>query len=52
MTTLLLINIRRLATMDAARRELSDAAIYIRDKVVEFVGSREEMPADSSRSRD
>ena len=48
MTTLLLTNISRLATMDAARRELSDAAIFIRDKVVEFVGSREEMPADSA----
>ncbi len=48
MTTLLLTNISRLATMDAARRELSDAAIFIRDKVVEFVGLREEMPADSA----
>ena len=48
MTTLLLTNISRLATMDAARRELSDAAIYIRDKVVEFEGSREEMPVDSA----
>ena len=48
MTTLLLTNISRLATMDAARRELSDAAIFIRDKVVEFVGSRKEMPADSA----
>ena len=48
MTTLLLTNIRHLATMDAARRELSDAAIFIRDKVVEFVGSREEMPADTA----
>ena len=48
MTTLLLTNISRLATMDAARRELSDAAIFIRDKVVEFVGSRKEMPADTA----
>ena len=48
MTTLLLTNISRLATMDAARRELSDAAIFIRDKVVEFVGLREEMPADTA----
>ena len=48
MTTLLLKNIRHLATMGAARRELSDAAIYIRDNVVEFVGLREEMLAYSA----
>lgn len=48
MTTLLLKNIRHLATMDAARRELSDAAIFIRDNLVEAVGPLEEMPAENA----
>jgi len=47
-TTLLLKNIRYLATMDARRRELPDAAIYVRDNVIEVVGKLEEMPADSA----
>lgn len=48
MTTLLLKNIRQLATMDAARRELPDAAVYIRDNVIEAVGKLEEMPGDGA----
>ncbi|MCY4070159.1 MAG: 8-oxoguanine deaminase [Chloroflexi bacterium] len=48
MTTLLLKNIRYLATMDARRREIADAAIYVRDNVIEAVGTLEEMPTDSA----
>ncbi len=48
MTTLLLKNIRYLATMDAARREIPEAAIYIRDNIIEAAGKLEEMPADSA----
>ncbi|MDE2818892.1 MAG: 8-oxoguanine deaminase [Chloroflexota bacterium] len=48
MAALLLKNIRCLATMDARRRELSDAAVYIRDNMIEAVGKLEEMPAESA----
>ena len=48
MTTLLLKNIGYLATMDAARRELPKAAIYVRDSIIEAAGKLEEMPADSA----
>ncbi len=48
MTTLLLKNIRYLATMDAARRELPEAAIFVRDNIIEAAGKLEEMPADSA----
>lgn len=48
MSTILLKNIKCLATMDAARRELADAAIFVRDNVIEAVGTREQMPADSA----
>ncbi len=45
MKTLLLKNIRRLATMDAERRELSDAWILVRGKVIEALGAGDEPPA-------
>ena len=48
MSTLLLKNISYLATMDSARRELTGAAIYVRDNVVVAVGMLEDMPADSA----
>ena len=48
MTTLLLKNIGYLATMDAARRELPKAAIFVRDNIIEAAGKLEEMPADSA----
>ncbi len=48
MATLLLKNIRYLATMDAARREIPDAAVYVRDNIIEAVGKLEEMPSDSA----
>ena len=44
MTTTLLKNIRRLATMDAERRELSDAWILVRGKVIDSLGAGDEPP--------
>ena len=48
MATLLLKNIRYLATMDGARRELQNAAVYVRDNIIEAVGMLAEMPSDSA----
>ena len=47
MTTLLAKNIHTLATMDDHRRELHDAALFVRDNVVEAVGALADMPAQS-----
>jgi 8-oxoguanine deaminase len=44
MTTLLVKNIHTLVTMDAARRELHNAAIFVRDQVIEQVGMVAELP--------
>ena len=48
MTTLLVRNIDTLATMDAARRELRDAAIYVRDNAIVAVGTLADMPATTA----
>lgn len=48
MATLLLKNIRYLATMDETRREIPDAAVYVRDNIIEAVGKLAEMPSDSA----
>ena len=48
MSSLLLKNIRRLATMDAQRRELHDAWILVRDNVIESLGTDDAPPADRS----
>lgn len=48
MPTLLAKNIHTLATMDDARREIRDAAIFMRDNVIEAVGSLAEMPAQTA----
>ncbi len=45
MTTLLVKHVRKLVTMDEARRELDDGALFIRDGVIEAVGHTGEMPA-------
>ncbi|GAB4526559.1 MAG: 8-oxoguanine deaminase [Anaerolineae bacterium] len=46
MTTLLLKHIHTLITMDTARRELTDAAMFIRDNVIVFVGSTADLPVE------
>ena len=48
MTTLLAKNIHTLATMDDDRRELHDAALFVRGNVVEAVGALADMPAQSA----
>jgi 8-oxoguanine deaminase len=45
MSTLLVRNIRALATMDDDRREMTDAAIYVVDNVIAAVGSNADMPS-------
>ncbi|MEP6873137.1 MAG: 8-oxoguanine deaminase [Burkholderiales bacterium] len=44
MTTLLIRNARLLVTMDAQRREIADAAVFVRDNVIEAVGPTAELP--------
>jgi 8-oxoguanine deaminase len=44
MGTLLVKNIHTLVTMDGARREIRDAAIYVRDHVIEHVGLTATLP--------
>ncbi|MBL8162287.1 MAG: 8-oxoguanine deaminase [Anaerolineae bacterium] len=48
MATLLVKNIHTLVTMDAARRELRDAALFVRDGVIEAVGTLAEMPTQTA----
>ena len=51
MSTLLVKNIELLATFDDGRREIKDGAIYVRDNVIEAVGSSADigaMPADET----
>ncbi|MRX09878.1 8-oxoguanine deaminase [Pseudoduganella sp. FT25W] len=45
--TLLIKNARVLVTMDDTRREIADGAVYIRDNVIEQVGSSAELPQDA-----
>ncbi|UCV06732.1 8-oxoguanine deaminase [Dechloromonas denitrificans] len=49
MTTLLLKDADVLVTMDAARREIVGGGVFIRDGVIEAVGSRAELPASADR---
>ncbi len=48
MTTLLVKHIHTLVTMDSQRREISDGAVFVRDGVIEAVGTLAEMPAQSA----
>ncbi|MAS33224.1 MAG: 8-oxoguanine deaminase [Anaerolineaceae bacterium] len=48
MPTLLAKNIHTLATMDADRHEIKDAAIFVRDNVIEVVGPLADMPAQTA----
>lgn len=47
MTTLLLKNADILATMDAARREIRNGGVFIRDGVIEHVGESADLPAEA-----
>lgn len=44
MTTLLVKNIDTLVTMDVGRREISNGALFVRDNIVEQVGTTAELP--------
>ncbi|MBC8057744.1 MAG: 8-oxoguanine deaminase [Rhizobiales bacterium] len=44
MPTLLVRNAQLLVTMDAQRRELADGAVFVRDNVIEAVGSTADLP--------
>lgn len=44
MTTLLVKNIHTLVTMDSQRREIRHGALFVRDHVIEQVGTLEELP--------
>lgn len=48
MSTLLLKNIHTLVTMDDAGREIKDAAVFVRDNVIEAVGTLDAMPAQTA----
>jgi cytosine/adenosine deaminase-related metal-dependent hydrolase len=52
MTTLLLKNIHTLVTMNTAREELRDAAVLIRDHVIERVGRTVDLPASADEVLD
>ena len=52
MPTLLVKNIHTLATMDAARTEIQDAAIFVRDHVIEQVGPTAKLPATADEVLD
>ncbi|MBZ8178874.1 MAG: 8-oxoguanine deaminase [Oscillatoria sp. PMC 1051.18] len=52
MTTLLVKNIHTLVTMDAARREIRDGALFIRDNVIEQVGTTSELPQTAEEMLD
>jgi 8-oxoguanine deaminase len=52
MSTLLIKNIHTLVTMDAARSELRNAALFIRDHVIEQVGLTSELPCDADEVLD
>src|SRR5215208_2620000 len=47
MPTLLARNANILVTMDDQRRELSGAGLFVRDGIIEQVGSAEELPQDA-----
>lgn len=44
MSTLLVKNIHTLVTMDAERREIADAALFVRDRAIEQVGTTQDLP--------
>ena len=49
MTTLLLKNADVLVTMDEARREIPGGGVFIRDGVIEAVGTADQLPTDADQ---
>jgi 8-oxoguanine deaminase len=52
MSTLLVKNIQTLVTMDEARREIPNGALFVRDHVIEQVGTTAELPQTADRILD
>lgn len=52
MATLLVKNIHTLVTMDASRREIRSAALFVRDNVIEQVGTTAELPQTADKVLD
>ena len=52
MSTILVKNIHTLVTMDSDRRELHNAAIFVRDQAIEQVGLTEDLPQDADEILD
>ncbi|MEB3310296.1 MAG: 8-oxoguanine deaminase [Snowella sp.] len=52
MSTLLVKNIHTLATMDTHRREIQNAALLVRDKMIESVGTTAELPDNADEILD
>lgn len=50
MSTMLIRNIHTLATMDDDNRELTDVSMYIRDGVIEAIGSPDALPPDAAHA--
>lgn len=48
MATLLVRNIHTLVTMDDDRREIQNGAIFVRDGVIEAIGTSDTMPVDTA----
>jgi hypothetical protein len=49
MPTLLVKNIHTLVTMDATRQEIRNAAIFVRDHVIEQVGTTAALPQTATK---
>lgn len=52
MPTLLVKNIHTLVTLDAARREIPNGALFVRDQVIEQVGTSDELPQSADEILD
>ncbi len=52
MSTLLIRNATMLVTMDAARREIADGALFVRDNALAWVGATADLPPDLAAQAD
>ena len=52
MSTLLVKNIHTLVTMDDERREIKNGALFVRDNIIQQVGTRDELPTAAERILD
>ncbi len=52
MSTLLVRNIQNLITLNATRQQIADGAIFVRDNVIDFVGSTGQLPPDRAVAAD